>query len=71
MVPGSSSPAHERNTAIYVAVIDGATFGALAERYGISRVRVQQVYARERANAWEARSRGATSYLDRPIPKDV
>jgi transposase len=69
--PGSASPDRERNTAIYVAVVDGATFGELAERYGISRVRVQKAYARERTNAWEARRRGETSYLDRPIPADV
>ncbi|EJL33741.1 hypothetical protein [Novosphingobium sp. AP12] len=67
----NSSPEHERNTAIYVAVVDGATFGDLAERYGISKVRVQKAYARERTNAWEARSRGHTTYLDRPIPEDV
>ena len=71
MTPENSSPNHERNAAIYVAVIDGATFGELAERYGISRVRVQKAYARERTNAWEARKRGETSYLDRPIPRDV
>ncbi len=65
------SPEHDRNSAIYVAVIDGATFGQLAERYGISKVRVQKAYARERTNAWEARKRGETSYLDRPIPADV
>ena len=61
----------DRNTAIYVAVIDGATYGELAAHYGISRVRVQKAYARERTNAWEARRRGETSYLDRPIPGDV
>ena len=65
------SPNDERNAAIYVAVVDGATFGELATRYGISRVRVQKAYARERTNAWEARKHGATTYLDRPIPKDV
>jgi transposase len=63
--------AAERNAAIYVAVVDGATFGDLAERYGISRVRVQKAYARERTRAWEARGRGETRYLDRPIPADV
>ena len=71
MVLGSSSPDHGRNMAIYVAVIDGATFGELALRYGISKVRVQKAYSRERTNAWEARRRGETSYLDRPIPADV
>jgi hypothetical protein len=71
MFQGSSIPDRDRNIAIYVAVIDGATFGELAARYGISRVRVQKAYARERTNAWEARSRGDTSYLDRPIPADV
>lgn len=71
MVPGSSSTNRDRNIAIYVAVIDGATFGELAERHKISRVRVQKAYARERTNAWEARRRGETSYLDRPIPGDV
>jgi len=54
----------ERNAEIYVAVIDGATFAQLA-------VRAQKAYARERTNAWEARRQGATSYLGRPIPKDV
>jgi transposase len=67
----NSSPEQERNTAIYVAVVDGATFGDLAERYGISKVRVQKAYARERTNAWEARRRGDVTYLDRPIPEDV
>lgn len=71
MVQAGSSPEQERNCAIYVAVVDGATFGELAERYGISKVRVQKAYARERTNAWEARRRGDTSYLDRPIPADV
>jgi len=71
MVSGSSSPDRDRNVAIYVAVIDGATFGELAEEYNISRVRVQKAYARERSNAWEARRRGDTSYLRRPIPSDV
>jgi transposase len=66
-----SSSTETRNAAIYVAVIDGATFAELAERYGISRVRVQKAYARERTNAWEARKRGDTSYLSRPIPADV
>jgi hypothetical protein len=71
MIAGSSSPDRNRNIAIYVAVIDGATFGELAARYDISRVRVQKAYARERSNAWEARRQGATSYLGRPIPADV
>lgn len=71
MTLGSIGPTQARNAAIYVAVIDGATFGELAERYGISKVRVQKAYARERTNAWEARRRGDTSYLDRPIPTDV
>ena len=71
MVSRSLNHEHDRNTAIYVAVIDGATYGELAERYGISRVRVQKAYARERTNAWEARRRGETSYLDHPIPADV
>lgn len=71
MVLGSASPDRDRNIAIYVAVVDGATFGELAEKYNISRVRVQKAYARERTNAWEARRRGETSYLDRPIPSDV
>lgn len=71
MVQESSSPTDERNAAIYVAVIDGATFGQLAERYNISKVRVQKAYARGRTNAWEARKRGETSYLGRPIPEDV
>lgn len=71
MDAGSSSPNQDRNEAIYVAVIDGATFGELAERYGISKVRVQKAYARERTIAWEARRRGETQHLDRPIPKDV
>jgi hypothetical protein len=71
MVSESPSPDRDRNAAIYVAVIDGATFGELASRYGISRVRVQKTYARERTNAWEARGPGETSYLDRPIPADV
>jgi hypothetical protein len=70
MVPDGSSPTQERNAAIYVAVIDGATFGELAAQYGISKVRVQKAYARERTNAWEARARGATTHLDRPIPAD-
>lgn len=65
------SPTDERNAKIYAAVIDGATFAQLAERYGVSKVRVQKAYARERTNAWEARRQGATSYLGRPIPKDV
>jgi Mor family transcriptional regulator len=55
MTAGDLSPKHERNAAIYVAVIDGATFGQLAERYGISKVRVQKAYARHRTNAWEGR----------------
>ena len=71
MVLGSSSPDNDRNRAIYVAVVDGATFGDLALRYRISNVRVQKAYSRERTNAWEARRRGETSYLDRPIPADV
>ncbi|GLK44450.1 MULTISPECIES: hypothetical protein [Novosphingobium] len=71
MTAENLSPEHERNAAIYVAVIDGATYGQLAERYGISKVRVQKAYARERTNAWEARRQGETSYLGRPIPKDV
>ncbi len=71
MSSGNPNPNEERNAAIYIAVIDGATFGELAARYGISRVRVQKAYARERTNAWEARKQGATSYLDRPIPADV
>ena len=71
MAPENPGSTNERNAAIYVAVIDGATFGELAERYGISRVRVQKTYARERTNAWEARKRGDTSYLGRPIPADV
>ncbi|WP_313441324.1 hypothetical protein [Novosphingobium sp.] len=65
------SPEQERNAAIYVAVMDGATFAQLAEKYGISRVRVQKAYARERENAWEARKRGESSYRDRPFPSDV
>lgn len=71
MVIGSSSPDRDRNVAIYVAVIDGMTFGELAEKFNISRVRVQKAYGRERSNAWEARRRGETSYLGRPIPSDV
>jgi len=71
MTPENPSPTDARNAAIYVAVIDGATFGELAQRYGISRVRVQKAYARERTNAWEARRHGDTSYLGRPIPSDV
>jgi hypothetical protein len=71
MTAGNLSPEHERNAAIYVAVIDGATFGQLAEQYGISKVRVQKAYARERTNAWEARKLGETSYRGRPIPNDV
>jgi hypothetical protein len=71
MTADNSSPEHERNAAIYVAVVDGATFGELAGRHGISKVRVQKAYARERTNAWEARRRGETIYLDRPIPADV
>ncbi|WP_395395392.1 hypothetical protein WBP07_08100 [Novosphingobium sp. BL-8A] len=71
MPSANPSPNEERNAAIYVAVIDGATFGELAARYGISRVRVQKAYARERTNAWEARRQGETTYLDRPIPADV
>ncbi|WP_159976437.1 MULTISPECIES: hypothetical protein [unclassified Novosphingobium] len=71
MASENPSPTHERNAAIYVAVVDGATFGELAAQYGISKVRVQKTYARERTNAWEARRRGDTSYLDRPIPADV
>lgn len=67
----SSSPDRERNIAIYIAVIDGATFGELAAAHGISRTRVQKAYARERTNAWEARRQGETSYLGRPIPEDV
>jgi hypothetical protein len=42
MVPGRSSTDRDRNLAIYVTVIDGATFGELASSYGISRVRVQK-----------------------------
>ncbi|MFK4872361.1 hypothetical protein [Novosphingobium sp. ZW T3_23] len=71
MVPSDPSPEQERNAAIYVAVMDGATFAQLAEKYGISRVRVQKAYARERENAWEARKRGESSYRDRPFPSDV
>lgn len=71
MEHSTSSPEQERNEAIYVAVLDGATFGQLAEKYGISRVRVKKAYARERENAWEARKRGASDYLDRPFPSDV
>lgn len=71
MSSGNSNPTQERNAEIYVAVVDGATFAQLAERYGISKVRVQKAYARERTNAWEARRLGETSYLGRPIPKDV
>lgn len=71
MSAGNLSPEHERNAAIYVAVVDGATFGELAVKYGISKVRVQKAYARERTNAWEARRQGGMSYLGRPIPKDV
>lgn len=71
MPSDNPSPNDERNAAIYVAVVDGATFGELAARYGISRVRVQKAYARERTNAWEARKRGAATYRDRPIPADV
>ena len=71
MEQSGSSLEQERNAAIYVAVLDGATFGQLAEQYGISRVRVQKAYARERANAWEARKRGESSYRDRPFPSDV
>ncbi len=71
MALGSSSPDRDRNVAIYVAVIEGATFGELAAKYDISRVRVQKIYAQERSNAWEARRRGDTSYLGRPIPSDV
>jgi hypothetical protein len=37
MTAENLSPEHERNAAIYVAVIDGTTFGQLAERYGISK----------------------------------
>jgi transposase len=71
MTAENLSPEQERNAAIYIAVIDGATFAQLAERYGISKVRVQKAYARERTNAWEARRLGETSYLGRSIPKDV
>ncbi|EIZ81152.1 hypothetical protein WSK_0097 [Novosphingobium sp. Rr 2-17] len=71
MKQSDSSPEQERNAAIYVAVIDGATFGQLAEKYCISKVRVQKAYARERENAWEARKRGECSYRDRPFPSDV
>lgn len=71
MEESRASPEQERNAAIYVAVMDGATFGQLAEKYGISRVRVQKAYARERENAWEARRRGESSYRDRPFPSDV
>jgi hypothetical protein len=71
MVLGGASPDRDRNIAIYVAVIDGATFGELAAQHGISKVRVQKAFARERSNAWDARSRGDTSYLDRPFPADV
>lgn len=71
MMASDLDPIQERNAAIYVAVLDGATFGELAERYGISKVRVQKAYARERTNAWEARSQGETSYRDRRIPADV
>jgi hypothetical protein len=71
MVSETSRPNADRDVAIYIAVLDGATFGELARQHGISRVRVQKTYARERTNAWEARRRGATSYLDRPIPADV
>ena len=71
MSSGNPSPTDERNAEIYVAVIGGATFGQLAERYGISKVRVQKAYARERTNAWEARRLGETTYRNRPIPKDV
>lgn len=61
MAAGNLSPEHELNAAIYVAVVDGATFGQLAERYGISKVRMQKADARERKNAWEARKRGETT----------
>lgn len=71
MVLGSASPDHERNKAIYVAVMDGATFAQVAAQYGISRNRVREVFARERDNAWTARKNGETSYLDRPFPDDV
>lgn len=71
MEPNRVSPEDERNAAIYVAVMDGATYGQLAERYGISRVRVQKAFAREREKAWEARRNGAASYRDRPFPEDV
>lgn len=71
MVLGSSSREQERNQAIYVAVMDGATFAELAEKHGISRERVKQLYHRERANAWIARSKGEASYLDRAFPADV
>jgi hypothetical protein len=71
MVSETSRLNADRNVAIYIAVLDGATFGELAKQHGISRVRVQKTYARERMNAWEARRRGATSYLNRPIPGDV
>lgn len=71
MEQSSPSPEQERNAAIYVAVLDGATFGQLAERYGISRVRVQKAYAREREIAWEARKHGESSYRDREFPEDV
>lgn len=70
MVQGSASP-DERNKAIYVAVVDGATFAQVAEQYGISRNRVREVFARERDNAWTARRLGETSYLGRPFPADV
>jgi hypothetical protein len=71
MAAESTRPNSDRDVAIYTAVLDGATFAELAKLHGISRVRVQKTYARERTNAWEARRRGATSYLDRPIPADV
>ncbi|MAC57296.1 MAG: hypothetical protein CMH85_03265 [Novosphingobium sp.] len=71
MEQSASGPEQERNAAIYVAVMDGATFGQLAEKYGISRVRVKKAYAREREKAWEARRRGESSYRDRPFPADV
>jgi hypothetical protein len=71
MARDDPGPTQERNTKIYHAVVDGATFGELAVRHGISKVRVQKAYARERSKAWEARRLGETTYLGRPIPKDV
>ena len=73
MERSGSSPEQQRNAAIYVAVMDGATFGQLAQKYAISKVRVQKAYARERENASEqpkgvAPLHGASSLKHHPFP---